>query len=129
MCWIVLISSDARINEPYKFSNATIKSQRAATRAIARTHRNYVAACEICRFRGDRLDEPRKLINIFRKLGYVFRFSTEPNVCLSPSMYIVYVPTILSTVCARAFVFLRACAYLCACMHLGMHVTWNKWRY
>lgn len=76
MCWIALVSSGASINEPYKFPNATIKSQRVTMRAIVRTHRNCVAVCEICRFRGprgDRLDEPRKLINIFGKLEYVFR--------------------------------------------------------
>lgn len=106
MCRIVLISSSARINEPYKFSNATIKSQRAITRIIIHAHRNCVAACEMWRFRrprGDRLDEPRKLINIFGKLGYVFRLSIGPNVCLSPGMYVY------------AYSLDRMCMYTCLC--------------
>lgn len=107
MCRIVLISSSARINEPYKFPNATIKSQRAITRVIIHAHRNCVAACEMWRFwgpRGDRLDEPRKLINIFGKLGYVFRLSIGPNVWLSPGMYVVY-----------AYSLYRMCMYTCLC--------------
>ena len=132
MCQIALISNSARINEPYKFSNSTIKSQRAITRIIARAHRNCVAACEMCPFRkpcGDQLDELRKLINIFGKLEYVFLLSIDRTyayflACMSSAFRILT----LSYACVCVYILrVYVCVYVCT--HVGVHVTWNKWRY